>query len=154
MALLEDYLYSEEFLLEGEQAEKYLQKKLNDKREKEAREAKREGRRYINSTSYGGGSEWNPAFDKAREIRKHREKYGSVMPKSDTPTEKKLRKAEDKERNAYAYGQKIKNELDERNDHHYEDIAKAADAANRHYRRTHRNESAEVELYEGAIDLI
>ena len=99
----------------------------------------------------------NPKHKTAKDIEKHREIYSSVMPKNKTTSEKKLESDRNKEKKEIEYANKVAShryeyELEglptKKGTHNFDngprgskEYSIAADAARRHYRRTHKNES-------------
>ena len=162
MALLEDYLYSEEFLFEGEQAEAYK------KRKEEERAAKEKSYKDYNDKRFG------TKFITDTRVR-NTKSVGNKMTKQNPndrwyhPKKRAAGKAEDLKNRKAAdskyyhtdeegakYGVSTKTDRKDgvaksKEEIHY-DLNKAYDAAHRHARRHPNNES--TELYEGAIDLI
>ena len=105
--------------------------------------------------SYDTSTKYDPKHKTAFEIEKHREKYGDVMPKNKTEKEKRLDKDRDRELYSRMYAsrmvEKKANEYDprsfKREDMEYRfgiESQRAHDAARRHYRRTHKHESAGI----------
>lgn len=106
---------------EGEQAEEYLKRKMDEKEaseveaNKDRRYVKRNpdawqmqyneptGRRSVYAAEQNPTTAHDPKFDKARSIEKHREKYSDVMPKSKTKSEQEIEKSREKEQAAKDY---------------------------------------------------
>ena len=148
------HLYEDHIVLEGKQAEEYLERKqkefdanMRKYSEYDSKYDNNEGERgmeYRHRFGYtgmmnGGNTpsvKRNPAYDSGRKIREYRNKYGDVMPKGKTKSEIDLEKAESKEKKANAYGANIANKYSHRNDAGFMG-ARAA----QHYRKTHKNES-------------
>ena len=156
-------------VLEGKQAEEYLRNKQKQITSRKADETEKLVHKYGGSTGHvhyqqgdrsvhqqngelytSGGkcsgkihthrtADNNPAYSSAHRMRDYRSKYPDAMPNTKSKNEKELEKAESKERAALKYGvdaalKKIGNGNDSK-------FQIAADAARRHYRRTHKNES-------------
>lgn len=161
----EYYLNEGYIVLEGRQAEEYLKRKqkeknneiwkdhLDDKKyepyipgvyDKSGRRAQFDTYSDGNTAHKQYSADKNPRFNTAREIEKHREKYGDLIPKSKSKSEKELDKAKEKDDNAYKYAEKATKKLYTNS----YDLNRAADAARRHYRRTHKNEASIFEQIE------
>ena len=129
MSYFDNIVFDENTLLEGKQAEEYLERKLKEKKANEDKYNRThgnspgfDGRRTANIKSggfdapdrtYDKTARNNPRFDAAREIENHREKYNDVMPKQ-TSSEKALNKARDAEKKSREYASKmIKNKSTE-----------------------------------------
>ena len=159
MALLEDYLYSEEFLFEGEQADEYRARKAAEKAAKD-----KETDDYLKNRWKQGQKR---GYDTINSEREYLTKPGRKMTKQNPnygikhPIKTLQGKIEDEAMFKRVYDKHFKKEgrnsyLDK---HIYNSLSKgdrerAQDARFRHARRHPKSESAEVELYEGAIDLI
>ena len=154
-------------LTEGQQAEEYLKKKLDDKKN----QAKSDKFKYHSTMALGSGvrgqgerpyydddddeilnigggptitptTDRNPRYKTARNIRRYRGTYDDVMPRQ-TKSEKEYSDAIAKEIKERKYAASMK-----RSDRSDLDNQMAMDAARRHYRRTHKNESSIFESVE------
>ncbi len=153
----EYYLAEGYIVLEGQQAEEYLRKKKEAKEksdeEIEADEDRgsRRGQYYLDRNgdaqfnNYNKNSDNNPKFKTAREIENHRRMYGDVMPKKKSKSEEEISKVREKEKEEKMYAH---NTLGNRTFKSLDDMNSAADAARRHYRRTHKNEASIFEQIE------
>lgn len=75
MALLEDYLYSEEFLFEGEQAEEYKKRKAAEAKKQANKEMDRADNRYLRGNKVPGGqAHLNRSKYKSASTEKEKEK--------------------------------------------------------------------------------
>ncbi len=167
----EYYLAEGYIVLEGQQAEEYLKRKQEDNLNKYLKDNHddvdkyapdkygtdgKKGRRaqfdfdvYKKGTAYKQYSaDRNPRFNTAREIENHRREYGDVMPKSKSKSEKELDKAREKDDNANKYAEKVISSKKSLNNGDIHNLNRAADAARRHYRRTHKNEASIFEQIE------
>lgn len=100
--------------------------------------------------------ERDPKYATARGLEEKRTRYSDVMPSRKTPSELELNKAREKEAKEVAYGDKVaKNhiKLDTSDSYGYSHgnayksnykYAVAADAARRHYRKTHKHEATDI----------
>lgn len=99
--------------------------------------------------SQNNPSDNNPRFDSARDIKEHRKRYPDAVPQSKTKIEKEYDKAKNKDAKAKEYADRVASKYLTREkkavgggkyDLENPTYAKAADAARRHYRRTHKHE--------------
>ena len=142
MAQLEQYLSSEEFLFEGEQAEEYKKRKAAEKAELSN---KNNGRGYsVGYKSAANKIEKNLALNKKEGYDRHMKKADEDFKRSD-----KAKKIVDKESNRRAKSGGLLHQL-------YFDVNrdKAYDAANRHIRRHPKQYKESAELYGDSIELI
>lgn len=174
----EYYLDEGYIILEGQQAEEYLKRKQEEKYEKEEDEELNKDHKYGRVTGGGTRGQYkskyndydmgvaknnerkksfdyNPKFKTAKEIEEHRKKYGDVMPNKLSKSEKDLAKAREKENNSEEYADKtLRNRFrsyyttDKAEKEDRQKMNLAADAARRHYRRTHKNEASIFEQIE------
>lgn len=175
---LSDFLYSDEMIFEGEQAEAYKKKKAAMKAQ-----SKQDDEDYLtqrwNRTPATGNTKQTQKF--ARDVGHDRIGYGSNGAKSNKPeyTEKSpgSRMTQQNPNNSWKHPVKRaagKNEDQKRKDkvrdmmstkvgkNHYvdkyygsdADSHRAEDAANRHIRRHPEQYKESVELYDGAITLV
>ena len=163
------FLYEDGIVLEGKQAEEYLRNKQKQITSRKADETEKLAHKYGGSTGgvyYQQGDRSvhtqdgilytssgkrsgridknrtatnNPAYSSAHRMRDYRSKYPDAMPNTKSKNEKELEKAERKERAALKYGFDVAKKRISNPDSPRFQIA--ADAARRHYRRTHKNES-------------
>lgn len=162
MALLEDYLYSEEFLFEGEQAEEYKKRKADERAAEEKGykdyNEKRWGMKNITDTRY---TNTKTPGNKMTKQNPNDRWYHPVKRTAGKAEDMKNKKAADnkyyhtnkdgKQASVSTKSNRSDGERKSKDEVRY-DLNKAYDAAHRHARRHPNNES--VELYEGAIDLI
>ena len=102
-------------------------------------------RKSDNNPSYN-----NPRFNAARDMEEHRKKYSDVMPSKKTKTEIEYDKAKAKDVAAKEYADRVAHKYLTREkkavgggyyDLENPEYAAAADAARKHYRKTHKLES-------------
>ena len=94
----------------------------------------------------------NPRFDSARKLEDDINRYGSSMPNIKTKSERKLdddmNKSKNKELKEREYAAKFGGEREDGRPSTDISAQAAMDAARRHYRRTHKNESSIFESVE------
>lgn len=143
MALLEDILFSEEFLFEGEQAEEYKERKNKEKEDERNNYIDRYGRRYGN-IDYIANKPRTPKTDKEAANRK--KKYEIAKYKNEkTPESDFGRKME-------AIGGEAK--AAQRKFNFSKQKEEAEDAERRHMRRHPKQYKESAELYNGQLELI
>ena len=164
MALLEDYLYSEEFLFEGEQAEAYKKRKADERAAKEKSYKNYNDKRF--GTKYIGDNRQIQTKSPGNKMTKQNPNDRWYHPKKRAAGKEEDKKNKEAADSKYYHtnekGQKTSvstktfrkdGEPKSRDEVQY-DLNRAYDAAHRNARRHPKSESAEIELYEGAIDLI
>lgn len=159
---LNDYLFSEEFLFEGEQAEEYKKRKAAEKDAAKKADDDYLDKRWKRNASKKG---WDMKDDKGntytrpgRKMTKQNPNYGIKHPiktvKGQSADEKTYDRARDKHetktgKNSYAAKHTFNSKYNSR-----ADVARTDDATYRHARRHPEQYKESAELYDGHIELI